>query len=115
MRILHACRGELLVSIAFASATVTNPAVLVASANGITFTQRHYLLRGTTDSLYLHVANQLVGGSPVAMTVGFDVTGDNATGMAQSVFGISGDGQGLGPQRCGRSPTTRAASAPWST
>ena len=59
--------GELLVSIAFASATVANPAVLVASANGITFTQRHYHLRGTTDSpIYLLVANQLVGGSPVS-------------------------------------------------
>lgn len=82
--------GELLVVCVSSSATAAAGSV-TASANGITFAKvQQGVYNGSFSSAYLFVANQLVPGSPVAMTVTFDCTGDAATGAIVSTLALAG-------------------------
>lgn len=83
--------GELLVIYALASASVAASPTLTASANGLTFSllPDRAVYQTSADTLYAFVADQLVPGSPSAMTVTF-TTSDAATGCI--LFGASVSG-----------------------
>jgi len=72
--------GDLLVVVVSAPATLSTP-TLTASANGLTFTLAHQILRGgSTDRFAIFVADQLVPGSPAAMTLTANFGADAASG-----------------------------------
>lgn len=82
--------GDLLVVSVSASDT-TDTGSLTASANGITFTKITSATRATGQhEVVTFVANQLVPGSPAAMTVTFDCSADAATGAVIMVARVSG-------------------------
>jgi hypothetical protein len=82
--------GDLLIMfVAVSASTVIGTAT--ASANGITFTNITSALRGGgTDTLFAFVSDQLVGASPVSMTVTYDCTGDAGTGAITFVASVGG-------------------------
>jgi hypothetical protein len=85
-------QGDLLVVFVQAGDTTTVAATCTASANGITFTRvtDEAVKRSSADRQYAFIADQLVGASPVSMTVTFACTGDNATGAIISVARVAG-------------------------
>lgn len=115
--------GELLVVFVHASGSVDASPTLIVSANGITFAQHATVAikRTSLDTTWAFVANQLVPGSPAAMTVTFTCTSDAATGAIIAVAGVSGMSQvGLAAVRQaakvdnvagGAAPSTTFASA----
>lgn len=83
--------GDLLYAYVAASATADADSTLTASANGITFTLVERAVKNSSlDQLYLYIADQLVPGSPSAMTVTWDCTGDAATSAIIQVGRVSG-------------------------
>lgn len=83
--------GELLVVGVRVSASVLASPPLTASANGMTFTLVSRILTNASVHMDLvYVSNQLVPGSPVAMTVTLNMTGDAATGAIIGVIGVGG-------------------------
>lgn len=90
--------GDLLV--VFSDVSSSSGPSCIASANGITFTRvtTGLINAGTADWLsatsvnlgWVWVANQLVGASPVAMTVTVAVSGGNGTGADIAVARVSG-------------------------
>jgi hypothetical protein len=79
--------GRLLVVVARASGSVTNPAALTASANGLTFTQVHTQLgNASVDRNYIFIADQAVPGSPAAMTLTLALGADPGTGALIDVY-----------------------------
>lgn len=85
--------GDLLIVLANASGTLTNPATLTSSIGGFTFTQfavkTHTTTAAPADSLYGFVSDALVTDDS-SQTVTIDVTGDNATGMTIAVLRVAG-------------------------
>lgn len=83
--------GELLVVLANIPNSVLAAPTCTASANGLTFTRVKRILTNTsTHMLVAFVSDQLVPGSPAAMTVTVDVTGDAGTGALLAVLGVGG-------------------------
>lgn len=85
--------NDLLVVVVTASATATDPAALTASANGITFTQGFAINNPAVSAgvgIWVFIADQLVGGSPAAMTVTVNFGGDAASGCHIVVLGATG-------------------------
>ena len=83
--------GDWLVVGVDAAATAAAAPTLVASGNGITFTRLPLVATKNTslDRVYVFVANQLVGASPVAMTVTFNCPTDAATATVISVARVT--------------------------
>jgi len=83
--------GDLLVVAVATSGSITAAEVPTASANGITFAavSAHTIYRTSADSLDVFVAEQLVGASPVSMTVSWSPT-DTGTGTVIWVGSLSG-------------------------
>lgn len=82
--------GDLLVVSVIAAGTVTDPATLTGSGNGVTtFTQVDRATFNSAHSTYIFVADALATGT-ASMTVEFDCTGDAATGCIIMVCGVVG-------------------------
>lgn len=87
---------------------------VTASANGITFTEvtGATATRAGTEDCHLYVANQLVPGSPAAMTVTIVPTG-TSTGVLAFVASVSGlTRSGLSAVRLGAGTNQGAAATP---
>lgn len=84
--------GDLLVALFYVSGTTTVAPTCSASANSITFTL--FDIQASTGSsgsmLYRFIADQLVGGSPVAMTVTIAGLAATPTGCDMGVLGVQG-------------------------
>jgi hypothetical protein len=81
--------GDLLIVFAQAAATTQDPATLVSSIGGFTFTQVAQRTYGTSRSVYAFVADALVSNT-ASQTVEFDVAADPATGTVIFVYAVSG-------------------------
>lgn len=86
--------GDLIVVLGYGKATTTvPPAVTVTGGpvNGVsTFYEQGFQGDAGGSSLFIAVAEQLVGASPVAMTLTIDFGADSGTGCGYAILAISG-------------------------
>ena len=83
-------QGDLLFVAFLPSASLTDPATVTASANGLTFTRVNSDVRASIDTLQLWVADQAVPASPSAMTISADFGADPGTGIVLFVTAVTG-------------------------